>query len=167
MPSFSGTTMSPSPARERLTLAQQLKAKHPLVPSAETGGVQVHTVAEPDVGYATALAPANVEAIRATIAEAIQPIPHGADLAPDALAGIAQRLNGHMACLLPIAEAMGLDRAIRAYLRRRVEHGPPSARDYPFCTQTWLQDNARSCQMLLGLAVPDEAAEHQYAVGAR
>ncbi|MFQ6196980.1 hypothetical protein [Streptomyces sp. NPDC000405] len=162
MPSFPGTTMSPRPALERLTLAQQLKAKHPLALSAETGCDQVHTVAEFDVGYAAALARANMEAIRATITEALQPMPHGAGLALDTLAGIAQRLNGHMACLLPIAEAKGLDRAIRAYLRRRIEHGPPSAHDYPVCTRTWLQDNARACQMLLGLVIADEAAEQQH-----
>ncbi|MFC4512183.1 hypothetical protein [Streptomyces ehimensis] len=166
MPNFPGTTLPSRPSLERLTLAQQLKAKHPLVPSAETDGEQVLTVAELGVDYAAVLAPSNVEAIRATIAEALRPpLCTGHD--PDALAGIARRLNGHMACLLPIAEAKGLDRAVRAYLRRRIEHGPPSAHDYPACTQTWLQSNACSCEMLLDLAVADEAAELQHTVGAR
>ncbi|MFI1182512.1 hypothetical protein ACH4UT_23560 [Streptomyces sp. NPDC020799] len=155
--------MPSRPSLERLTLAQQLKAKHPLVPSAEADGEQAPTVAELDVDHVAMLAPSDVKAIRATITKALRPVPLHTSLDPDSLAGIALRLNGHMARLLPIAEARGLDRATRAYLRRRVEHGPPSAHDYPACTQTWLQDNARSCQMLLGLAIADEAAEHQHA----
>ncbi|MFF4408516.1 hypothetical protein ACFY1P_29730 [Streptomyces sp. NPDC001407] len=161
MTNFPGTAMPLLSPLEHPTLAQRLKAQHPLVPPgqpyADPAGAHV------DEALAAAHAPLDVEAIRATINQALAPVPLGTHLAPDTLAGIAQRLNWHMTFLLPIAEARGLDRATRAYLRRRVEHGPPSAHDYPVCTQTWLQDNARSCQMLLGLAIADEAAEHQHA----
>ncbi|MEV4502599.1 hypothetical protein [Streptomyces klenkii] len=161
MPNLPDTTMPSLPPLERPTLAQRLKAQHPLVPPGQPDDDRA--AAHADEALAAVPAPLDVGTIRATINQALAPVPPGTHLAPDALASIARRLNWHMTFLLPIAEAKGLDRATRAYLRRRVEHGPPSAHDYPACTQTWLQDNARSCQMLLGLAIADEAAEHQHA----
>ncbi|KAB7835779.1 hypothetical protein [Streptomyces mobaraensis] len=153
MPNVPGTIMPARSSLERPTPARQRRTEHPLIPTTAIDGDPVHPQQ----------APSSVSAIRAAIAEALRPLPPGTDLDPDALAGLAQRLHASMEYLLPIAEGKGLEKAIGAYLRRRVACGPPDAGDYPACTRTWLLDSARSCQMLLGLAVADTAAEHRHA----
>ncbi|MER5780199.1 hypothetical protein ABT104_00510 [Streptomyces mobaraensis] len=102
MSPFPGTD---KPAPERLTLAQRLKAEHPLIPSAEPEGK--HTVVALDANCRSGLSLGEVEAIRATITEALRRVPAGTGVDADVLDGRTRRLNGYMACLLPIAETKG------------------------------------------------------------
>ncbi|MFI0742340.1 DUF6415 family natural product biosynthesis protein [Streptomyces sp. NPDC021100] len=112
-------------------------------------------------------APLDVEGIQQTIATALDPVPQGADLVPEALALTARMLSGHVALLLPPAEAEHRSRrpdprspGLTGYglriIRHQLDHEPcPDPQTDASAAHAWIQQRARWCRMLLGLAVAD------------
>ncbi|MGA5135142.1 DUF6415 family natural product biosynthesis protein [Streptomyces olivoreticuli] len=131
-------------------------------PAATTAGHYVAHVDGPDVAV-----PLDVEQIRRTIAEALRPVVEGISVDPGATCGTMAVLAGHVALLLPVAEARyrvlrptgapynSLIGADFDALQRRLGYERPSPHDYPLNAAVWMSDLARSCRTLLALALDD------------
>ncbi|MFI0740603.1 hypothetical protein ACH4PU_21300 [Streptomyces sp. NPDC021100] len=163
----------------RPTLHQQLKARHPLVPSAlahggpggrdlvgvriglsESGGRSVggarYVVLRIDDEHGAALAPLDVVTIKATIRRSL-----GEPLSADERSAVNEDLKGHLGLLMPIVA--GAHPELVASVGRRLEYEPPDAYRYPECARQWGEESARTAEQLLGLALADEDAEHRHA----
>ncbi|WP_414167209.1 hypothetical protein ACMATS_06255 [Streptoverticillium reticulum] len=101
------------------------------------------------VGRTAALAPLDVEAVRATVHKILKPAPRTVLDAADLKTTIAD-LTAHLGVLMPIAA----DRhpALVASVGRRLEYDPPDAARYPVCARRWAEESARSANQLLDLA---------------
>ncbi|MFC5724139.1 DUF6415 family natural product biosynthesis protein [Streptomyces gamaensis] len=141
-------------------------------PAATTAG---HYVARADGPEGQA--PLDVEQIRQTIDDALRPVVEGTRVEPDEATGTMTALAGHVALLLPIAEARyrvlrpdgapykGVLAADFDSLQRRLGYERPSPQDYPLNAVVWMSDLARHCRTLLDLAVDDaqQTAENPHA----
>ncbi|MBC2877126.1 MULTISPECIES: hypothetical protein [Streptomyces] len=161
--------MPSQPSREehsRPTLHQQLKARHPLVPSAlahdapgdrnRPVGVIGYAVLRIDAEHGAALAPLDVMTIKASIRRSL-----GAPLSADERSAVNDDLKGHLGLLMPIVA--GAHPELVASVGRRLEYEPPDGYRYPRCARQWGEESARTAEQLLGLALADEDAEHRHA----
>ncbi|GHG80382.1 hypothetical protein [Streptomyces griseocarneus] len=101
------------------------------------------------VDRTTALAPLDVEAVRATVHKILKPA-HRAVLDADDIKTTIADLTAHLGVLMPIAA--GRHPALVASVGRRLEYDPPDAARYPVCARRWAEESARSADQLLGLA---------------
>lgn len=105
-------------------------------------------------------APIDITTIQHTTALALLPIPVGARLDPKAITQTAHMLQGHIHLLLPIVEARHPE--LTSSVSRRLEDGIPNGNDYPACALGWVQESARTCRQLLGLASEQSLREQQH-----